>query len=314
MAGNTGGTDAQGSSNGRLSGIEWRRLVFSVVILLFFGVFFRFGLWVDLVFPVLGWFDAGLELFADEYAAVPPHRIHIFIFSLMLWTVVAGLLVQFWSPRANVAGQWMALLPWLALLLALVLANFLDPLPLIVIFGGLTLLATVLHPAGRDLIRSFDRTRINGVLLVLVVIAAVPLLAFSSTHIGLQTGEIQPAHDHDHGGTAHDHEQAYEEHVEIGHFAGGAAFGFLVIGLGVLASLRPTGWWLPAWFAGLLPAIYGLASITFPAVSSAATLFWAVAAILWGLAFIAMAEATRGEGTRTVFGRRRTSGTRGAGE
>jgi hypothetical protein len=42
-----------------------------------------------------------------------------------------------------------------------------------------------------------------------------------------------------------------------------------VIGVGLLASGRPDGWWLPALGCGLLPTLVGLASLVFLDVSRA---------------------------------------------
>jgi hypothetical protein len=72
-----------------------------------------------------------------------------------------------------------------------------------------------------------------------------------------------------------------------------AAFSFTVIGTGLLASLRPDGWWLPAWVAGLLPVLLGVASVIYPDASSSLGVVWAVAAITWGVAFVATAALTK---------------------
>ncbi|MBI2648212.1 MAG: hypothetical protein HYW93_00960 [Thaumarchaeota archaeon] len=63
-----------------------------------------------------------------------------------------------------------------------------------------------------------------------------------------------------------------------------------------MASLRPDGWRLTAWVAGLLPALLGLASVVFPDLSSSLGLVWGVAAIAWGVGFVAAAELTRKHG------------------
>ena len=67
------------------------------------------------------------------------------------------------------------------------------------------------------------------------------------------------------------------------------AFSFTVIGVGVLSSLRPDGWRLTAWVAGVLPAALGIASLVYPDVDSSLSSAWSVAAIVWGLAFVARA-------------------------
>ena len=118
---------------------------------------------------------------------------------------------------------------------------------------------------------------------VLVIIAAVPLLAFASTNIGLQR-------------------TVSNEHAALGHHGFMAAFSFTVIGVGMLASLRPDGWWLSAWVAGLLPVLLGLASVVFSDVDSSLGPIWALAAIAWGVVFVAVAELTRDAESPTLLG------------
>lgn len=71
-----------------------------------------------------------------------------------------------------------------------------------------------------------------------------------------------------------------------------AAFSLTIIGVGLLASLRPDGWRLTAWVGGLLPALLGLVSLIYPATSSL-SLPWALAAIAWGAGFVVTAERSR---------------------
>ncbi|MGH2735110.1 MAG: hypothetical protein ACRDKZ_06000, partial [Actinomycetota bacterium] len=77
----------------------------------------------------------------------------------------------------------------------------------------------------------------------------------------------------------------------------------------VVAALRIRGAWLCAWSAGLAMIVYGVASLINPDVASAANRFFAVMAVLWGLAFIVLflrerrdkpvREARRPRGTLT---------------
>jgi hypothetical protein len=241
-----------------LSESGWRHRVFSFIVLITLGLFGLVGV-VD-----------GPEMLA----AGVDHHIHDFTFSFLFGPAVAGILAQLRTPSKNVAGQLMALFPWVALGLAFALTNTWVPWDLVAIFGVLTLLATLLHLTGRDLFRSFSISRLNRVMLALVVVAAVPLLAFASTNIGLQR-------------------TVSSDHAALGHYGFMAAFSFTVIGVGLLASLRPDGWWLSAWVAGLLPVLLGLASLVFPGVDSSLGLVWALAAIAWGLVFVVVAERTK---------------------
>jgi hypothetical protein len=214
------------------------------------------------------------------------HRIHDLTYSFLFGVAAVGMLAQLRTPSKNVAGQLMALIPWAAFVLAFALGNILVVLlrpPFVPIFGALALLATMLHPTWRNLFSSFSVSRVNRVMLALVVIAAVPLLAFAFTNIGLQRTVIN-------------------DHAAQAHYGYMAAFSFTVIGVGLLASLRPDGWWLPAWVAGLLPVLLGLASVVFPDADSSLGLIWALAAIAWGVVFVAAAELTQDAESPTLLG------------
>lgn len=241
--------------------------VFALVVLVTLGLFGLIGVMVVLMQLQPGFMGMahGTELH---------HRVHDLTFGLVLAPVAVGLLAQLRTPLKNVAGQMMALIPWAALLLAFVLATtrlVFAPAPLL---GALTLVAAILHPARRELFRSFSVARLNWVMLALVVIAAMPLLAFASTNIGLQKALTN-------------------DHAALGHYAFMAAFSLSVTGIGLLASFRAAGWRLTAWVAGLLPALLGIASLLYPDNDSSLNQVWSVAAITWGVAFVAAGLAGR---------------------
>jgi hypothetical protein len=84
------------------------------------------------------------------------------------------------------------------------------------------------------------------------------------------------------------------------HYVTGAALALAITGVAWLASLRTTGWRLPAWCAGLAMAMTGAVSIWLPGWVSSFDRLWGAAALAWGIAFIAVAEATsRRQTTRT---------------
>jgi hypothetical protein len=112
-------------------------------------------------------------------------------------------------------------------------------------------------------------------MLGLVIIAALPLLISASTNIELQASIT-------------------DDHAAGGHYGFMAAFGFSVIGIGLLASLRPDGWRLTAWVGGLLAALLGLTSLVYPDITSSLPTMWAIAALAWGGAFITAAEYSKG--------------------
>jgi hypothetical protein len=240
---------------------------FSLTVLITLGLAGLIGLMTFLMF-LLGGF-LGMAHFTE-----PQHRIHDLTYGLLFGTAVVGLLLQL-RPSRNVAGMLMALTPWVGLLLGAILST--DPGVIrsaerILVAAG-TVIAVVLFPRRRDLLRSFSVFRANWVMLGMVIAAALPLLAFAATNIGRQ------------GSFAN-------EHAVMGHYGFMAAFGFTVIAVGLVASLRPEGWRAPAWVAGLLSALLGLASVVYPGIDSSLDSGWALAAIGWGVLFVATATLT----------------------
>lgn len=252
---------------------------FSVVVLLTLALYAFVGVvllqpW--LVGGLLGHDTAG---HIGQHFRQPHHRVHDLTFSFLMGTAAVGTLVQLRTPSKHVAGQLMALTPWIALGVAFVLSTSWLPFAPAPILGLLTLVAFVLHPGVPSFLRSFSGWRANRVMLALVLVAAVPLLAFAWANFGLQR-------------------TAANDHALLGHYGFMAAFSFTVIGVGLVTSVQPEGWRLTAWVAGSLPALLGIASLLFQAIDSGLDPGWALAAILWGVGFVAAAEAHRRAITR----------------
>jgi hypothetical protein len=247
--------------------------VFSLIVLLTLALF---GFLSAVI--VAGLLGVNAAAHAMGHFSSADHRIHDLTFAFLFGTAAVGLVAQIVSPLKNVAGQLMALIPWIALALVFPLTNYwVAPGATFVIvataiFGALTLNAAIFHPAGRDLFGSFRVAQVDRVMLALVIIAAVPLVAFALTNIALQR-------------------TATNDHSAAGHYGFMAALSFTVIGVGLLASLRPDGWRLTAWVAGVLPALFAIASLVFPVDSSLGPT-WAIAAVAWGVVFVATAELT----------------------
>jgi hypothetical protein len=99
-----------------------------------------------------------------NHFGVPQHRIHDLTFGFLFTTGVAGILAQLRRPAKNVAGMVMALIPWVALLLAAILSA--DVFRVIVVnpsrsIAAMTVIVVLLHPAGRGFLRSFRLSRVN---------------------------------------------------------------------------------------------------------------------------------------------------------
>lgn len=224
----------------------------------------------------------GMAHFAD-----PHHRTHDLTYGFLYTTIVVGILAQLRHPSNNVAGMVMALIPGVGLLLAAALSADASVILSVerVSVIAMAFFATLLHPTGRAFFRSFRVSRVNWVMLTLVIVAAVLLLAFAFTNIRLQATLL-------------------DDHAALGHYGFMAAFSFTVVAVGVLASLRPDGWRLTAWVAGCLPALLGVTSLVYPDSSSSLGLVWALAAISWGVVFVVAAELTRDAEVPTLPGSR----------
>jgi hypothetical protein len=250
--------------------------VFGFYVLLALGVAGYIGVIVFLMNAapdVLPGALAQMSHFGDEL-----HRVHDLAYGFVFMIGAVGILAQLRRPAENVAGMVMALVPWAGLLLAALLSGAYSTIvernpwyPLALV----TAITVLLHPTGRGFFRSFGVSRINWAMVALVGIAAVPLLSFASTSIRLQ-------------------ETVADQHAGMGHYGFMAAFSFTTVGVGLLASLRPNGWRLAAWAAGLLPALLGVSSLLYADLSSSLDLGWALAAIAWGAVFVAVAELTTG--------------------
>jgi hypothetical protein len=215
----------------------------------------------------------------------PRHRVHDVTFAVLFVPTVLGLLAQLRRPTRSVAGMAVTLVPPAALLTVLALTvalggnlRVLQPPWVLVMTGALA--ATALHPAGSDFFRSFRLPRLSWTMLALVAVAAVALLPFAFRTIGLQ-------------GTVSD------DHAAAGHYGFMAGFALATLGLGLLASLRPDGWRLAAWGAGLLPLLVGATSLAHPAASSSLGRPWALAAMAWAVVFIAVAQRSTGPQNRS---------------
>ena len=249
--------------------------VFALFVLVTLAVVGLIGLMTALMALELNFLLPGAFAQMAHFTEVN-HRVHDLAFGFIYVPAVLGILAQLRRPSKNVAGMLMALIPWVALLLAAVLSKT----PFVILSAQallpavLTFSTALLHPAGRDFFRSLRVSRVHPVMLAMVVIAAVPVLVFASTNIRLQAAGA-------------------DVHAATGHYGFMAAFGFTVIGVGLLASLRPDGWRLSAWVAGLLPVLLGVTSLVYPDVASSLSLVWALAAIAWAVVFVAAAELNR---------------------
>ncbi len=234
----------------------------------------------------LGWF-------LDEGSDQISHRVHEITFGALFAVVFVGVVSQLRHPERNVAGMQQAILAVGVLTAVELLASeSADPLLLVYVLPVLVL--AVLHPARRRLL--WPPLAPSGWQLA-VGLAAVPALeAMSSDELDLASRQV--------GG-----------HVE--HWGAMAAFALTVIGLLLLAGLRPPGWRVPAWTAVGVMTIYAATSIAYPDDASSAVLRtepWVVLALVWAVVYALVIQRSprrRGGSAPAEGGWRRVTTNRG---
>lgn len=260
------------------------------------------------VMRVIAWIMAAsavaFGMFTIAFGIVSPaqeiHAVHN--------AVVASLLIVLSAPPAvAVARAPDRSIGWLVILAALAIASLatmalsltLDPftLPFAVLVGVLWALVPSRAgavPAGRP----------SLIMLAMVALAAVPLAIYA-----LGQAELQRTDDS-------------SEHAAFFHWVETSFYSLAVLLIGLLAALRPAGFRLATWMAGVALAVLGGASVVLGGRASALPEPWGWAAVLGGLAFLAVGswEARRQPLRRsasnyedvTVAGRLRTDGCAGA--
>ncbi|RQG92450.1 hypothetical protein EA473_16605 [Natrarchaeobius chitinivorans] len=211
-----------------------------------------------------GWTAAGA-------AELGIHRLHVMGIAAVVGVFLLGLFAQAYRPTQRVASMWGAFAVILVATAGTVWYGVGRPEEVIPFFL-LTGIALLTHPAGRRLLRRGDS--FSPALLGLVAVAAVPLLAFVGTQLSLTTSAVDP-------------------HAVDGHYVMMVALAIAPLAYGVVAALGFAGWRLASWLAALPMVYYGLLSIAFPLQVGSTGAVWGGLAILWAIAFVAVAEYSR---------------------
>ena len=208
---------------------------------------------------------------AEGAAELGVHRLHVMGIAAVVATFLVGLFAQAYKPRRRVAAMWGALLT-----IAIVSAGTVyygvgrpeEVLPFLLVTG----VAFVFHPAGRALFKRGETY--SPLLFALVAIAVIPVLAFVATQMSLTTDLTDP-------------------HAVDGHYVMMIGLVLAPLAYGIVAAMGFAGWRLAAWLAAFPMAFYGVMSVAFPMQVGSTGLVWGVGAILWAIAFIAVAEYSR---------------------
>lgn len=206
------------------------------------------------------------------------HQVHDMVIFPMLWlAVIVPVVALLYRPERRVTTV-LAPLVFLVPVAAMAAAADSPILVLPLVFGALGLVLLALHPAGRSVL-ALDRVdRPNRLLGGLVLVAAVPLVAFAADQLVRQL-------------------TLADDHVLLAHYGAMATASVYVLVMATLATLRERDWRFAAWSAGAVAALLGATSTAFTAESSAGPL-WGGLAVVWGLAFVVASEYTR-RGTET---------------
>lgn len=198
------------------------------------------------------------------------HQVHALHWGALMGVLLAAPLAWL-AVRRTVAPAQQVALVIISFVVAAAAAQMLDPV--LGVFVVLTALLLALHPRRGELLRAGEGFSVP--LGVLAAVVTVPSLwyAWSEIQIHLAAPMSDP-----HRGPPE------------AHYVSGAALGIAIVAVAWLVSQRTSGWRLPAWSAGLAMAMTGAVSIWLPGWVSSFGLGWGVAALVWGVAFIAVAE------------------------
>lgn len=239
------------------------RVVSALVLLLFLVL-----LGLELPFLVLLWLpEDTLASIFDNGPADLAHRVHWAALSLMAWSLVVGMAVQLRRPQKNLAPLLQVLAFFVVLILVGVLTGSFDP-TLVIVLVVLLLLA-LLHPRRGGLLTP----RLDRAMASLTALAVVPWVVFADGQARLQRLNV-----------------AGDIHAESGHWSLMTQLAILIILWGLIGSSDYSGWRLTAWITGLVSAVSGIASLVFSDVASAAPTGWAIAAVAWGMVYLAITE------------------------
>jgi hypothetical protein len=206
------------------------------------------------------------------------HSAHVLVIVASMWTALLGLAVQFYRPTERVNAILLTPL-WMfpSAAIGFAIGNEVVTERAIggVILGVLGLVALVLHPAGRSVLR-FDRVESPNRLLVgLFAVGAVFLVVYGSFELVKQF-------------------TLTDEHAAVQHYGNHAVSVFLTAVLGGLAVFRRRDWRFATWMTGFVALYLGVGSAVFPDTGSSLGLVGGVVVAVWAITFIAMTERVRG--------------------
>ena len=190
------------------------------------------------------------------------------------WTALFGMAVQFYRPTERVNA--ILLLPFVTLLSGVIgVATGTVFATVTLVVAAIAIIPLVLHPAGRSVVRFDPVAAPSRVLVGLYAVGGIFLVIIAGQELINQftlTGED----------------------ALRGHYGDLAIWAFSIAMWGGLAVFRRRDWRFAAWVSGFVGLYLGVGSAVFPDASSSLGLIGGVSVAAWAVAFVVMAERTRG--------------------
>lgn len=242
----------------------WAAILSLVFGLLFIGVTtLTIGLWL-----------------ANQNALTTPVS-DLSFFALGAIIVGIGFAVQLRTPERKIAGVQQAVLGLLALGVAGLIGNRIEPLVGSLLFLVAAAILAALHPARRAFFKLGGG--LSAPLAALSILAAVPAVGYAASMLVLARSA---------GPSCFLGRCPYGDRL-----AEMAALALAIVLVGMLAALKTPGWRVAARSAGASAVILGLASILLPGAPGALGQAWGALTTTWGVLFVVAAEWEARHGT-----------------
>lgn len=258
-----------------------RRVAFRVVLALV-SLLLLAALAFGLLELVLMWLPAEslAGMFDEEASDLTLHRTHFLAIGVNAWAMVLALSVQWRKPERRIAPMLLLIAAAIGGTIVYGLSGTLSEWlveEIATIAIPIALLA-VLHP-GRD--RLFQRPDFDRPMLGLSALAGFPWLVYIVDNARTQFVDL-----------------AGDPHAEPEHWATAALMGILLAVAAFLGSSTHPGWRLTGWIASGGTFVFAAHSLVFPGLASALPGFWAIAAVVWSVAFaVALVRRPASEAT-----------------
>lgn len=208
------------------------------------------------------WLVVRADRFHPDLAAGDEvHRLHSLALGVIAWGMLLGIVLQVHRPERKIP----ALLASLAVPIAIAVSEMMAGTYTV---GGtapflvLILIVVVLHPAARDILRLPGW---NLLMLGLAAVAALPWVMYAA-RMGQAAHNVVPA-------------------FEVGHVTFMSALALLAVLWAIIGAWNRAGWQYAAGASIVATASMGLQSVIFPDVLSVLLRPWAVAALVWCVAY-----------------------------